>query len=528
MRVSPSLRAPLRAAAVLSAALVLASCSSIAPDSAPPGTDDDATANLEATVTYGGVVTPSSLDPHKGVTENDLPFLRYIYDTLTTVDETGAPEPFLAESWELAEDGSTFTMTMREGATFVDGAAVDAAAVAANFERMLNDPDSTVAYVLAPIVESAEVVDELTVQLNLIGPGGALPTLLASRAGMMVSPAGLEDPESLATTPLGAGAFALNNAVPGSRYSLERRDDYWDEDAYRYKNLEYLIQVDTATRLNALQAGESTLTAVVGPQKDEAEAADLSTWQSAGASLGFTRFSMNTQRSEFEDKRVRQAMNAAVNREQIAETLYSGQCQPGAQPFPEGYFAHSDALDDAAWSTYDPDLAEELLADAGLADGFSFTAVVPSLSIYQNVAQVMQSNFAEVGITMELEVMDATQARQNFVNGSADALVGTYGGGTDPGLYATSAYSPNSGDNPGGLTTPNMAELIAGTQRSIDIADRKAAYEDLMAEVFEMGPAQIVICHAIGVHAGQPFVHDFDQSGPLGASQGMRDMWVSQ
>src|SRR5699024_3458280 len=126
--------------------------------------------------------------------------------------------------------------------------------------------------------------------------------------------------------------------------------------------------------------------------------------QADDASLSFTRLSMNSERSEFGDKRVRQAMSAAINREAISQTLYSGQCVPAAQPFPVGYFAHSDALDDSEWSTYDPDFATDLLADAGIGDGFSFTAFVTSRSIYQNVAQVIQSNPAEVGMTMELEV----------------------------------------------------------------------------------------------------------------------------
>ena len=518
---------PIRAVVALSAVLLLASCS--APSTTPPpGASSDATADRTATVTYAGLVTPSNLDPHRGVTENDIPFLRYIYDTLTTVNAEGAPAPFLAESWELSEDGKTFTLVLREGATFVDGEPVDAAAVAANLDRMINDLNSTVAYILGPIIASSEVVDERTVQLNLQAPGGALPTIFASRTGMMVSPKALANPESLAITPAGAGAFELVANVPGSSYSLERRDDYWDEDAYQYKKLEYLIQVDTSTRLNALQAGETTLTSVVGAQKQEAEAAGLNTWLMESPGTAFARMSLNSSRSEFGNKLVRQAMNAAIDRQGISTTLYAGQCIPSAQPYPAGYFAHSDTVDDSGWSTYDPDLAKKLLAEAGLAKGFAFTAVVPTLSIYNNTALVLQANLAEVGITMNLEVLDATQARQAFVTGSADALVGVYGGSTDPGLYAMSAYSPKSGDNPGGLTTPNMAKLIEDTQRSTDIEERGDAYDALMEEVFEMGPAQIAICAPLGVHAGQKTVHEFNQTPSLGASAAMRKMWVTE
>ena len=519
---------PFRAVVALSAVLLLASCS--APSTTPTaGASADAgTADLTATVTYAGLVTPSHLDPHRGVTENDIGFLRYIYDTLTTVTPEGAPAPFLAESWELSEDGKTFTITMRKGATFVDGEPVDAAAVAANFDRMITDPASTVAYILAPIIESTEVVDDLTVKLNLKGPGGGLPTILASRPGMMISPKALANTESLALTPAGAGAFELVANVPGSSYSMVRRDDYWDKDAYKYKNLEYLIQVDTSTRMNALQAGETTMTSVVGAQLQEAQAAGLSTWEMEEPGTAFARMSLNSARSEFGNKLVRQAMNLATDREGIATTLYGGYCIPSAQPYPDGYFAHGDTVDDSGWSSYDPARAKKLLAEAGLADGFSFTAVVPTLSIYNNTALVLQQNLAAVGITMNLEVLDATQARQAFVTGSADALVGVYGGSTDPGLYAMSAYSPKSGDNHGGLTTDKMAGLIADTQRSTDIDERSAAYDVLMEEVFEMGPAQIAICAPLGLHAGQTTVQNFVQTPSLGASAAMRNTWVTK
>ncbi|MBY6410837.1 hypothetical protein HQ346_03800 [Rhodococcus sp. BP-252] len=462
----------------------------------------------DATVIYGQIVVPSSLDPHRGVTENDLPLLTVIYDRITDVDTDGNPIPMLAESWELDDENSSFILNMRAGATFSDGTPVDAAAVKANIDRILTDPQSTIKSQIDKTIGSVDVLDERTVRLNLVGPGGSLPTLLASRPGMLVSPAALGNTD-LDQKPVGAGAFTMTSSIPGTEYHFDRRPDYWDDDAYRFSKLTFLIQLDTATRMNSLQAGESTMTGVVGPQKEEAKAGGLQVFTSDGASTSMARISLNTARSEFGEKAVRQAMNLAIDRAAISRVLYSGDCVPGAQPYPEGYFAHSDALDDSGWSDYDPDRARELLADAGLADGFTFTAAVPSLSIYQNNAQVVQQNLADIGIDMRIEVMDATQARARFVTGEADALVGQYGGGTDPGLYVSSAYLPTGGDNPGKLTTERMGELYAATARSTDVEERKAAYEDLLAEAFEMGPAQIVLCHSVASVASQGNVGNY-------------------
>ncbi|WP_020111005.1 ABC transporter substrate-binding protein [Rhodococcus sp. 114MFTsu3.1] len=486
-----------RALAILTVCAVSTACAGI-----DQRTFDANALDRDATVVYGQIVVPSSLDPHRGVTENDLPLLAVIYDRITDVDTDGNPVPMLAESWELDEENATFTLKIRAGATFSDGTPVDAAAVKVNIDRILNDPQTTIKGQIDKTIGSVDVVDDSTVRFDLVGPGGALPTLLASRPGMLISPAALGNTD-LDQNPVGAGAFRMTSSIPGTAYHFERRPDYWDDDAYRYSKLTFLIQLDTATRMNSLQAGESTMTGVVGPQKEEAKAGGLQVFTSEGASTSMARISLNSARSEFGNKQVRQAMNLAIDRAAISRVLYSGDCIPGAQPYPEGYFAHSDALDDSGWSSYDPDRARALLDDAGLPDGFTFTAAVPSLSIYQNNAQVVQQNLADVGIDMRIEVMDATQARARFVTGEADALVGQYGGGTDPGLYAQSAYLPGGGDNPGRLTTDRMAELYDATARSTDVDERKSAYEDLLAEAFDMGPAQIVLCHSVASVASQ-------------------------
>jgi len=110
---------PIRATIALGAVLVLASCSG--GGTPAPSESSTAVADRTATVVIGGQITPSHLDPHRGVTENDIGMLRYWYDTLTTVVGNGEAAPFLAESWELSDDGKTFTLKLREGLTFVDG-----------------------------------------------------------------------------------------------------------------------------------------------------------------------------------------------------------------------------------------------------------------------------------------------------------------------------------------------------------------------------------------------------------------------
>ncbi|MET0199461.1 MAG: ABC transporter substrate-binding protein, partial [Rhodococcus fascians] len=272
-----------RALAILTVCAVSTACAGI-----DQRTFDANALDRDATVVYGQIVVPSSLDPHRGVTENDLPLLAVIYDRITDVDTDGNPVPMLAECWELDEENATFTLKMRAGATFSDGTPVDAAAVKVNIDRILNDPQTTIKGQIDKTIGSVDVVDDSTVRFDLVGPGGALPTLLASRPGMLISPAALGNTD-LDQNPVGAGAFRMTSSIPGTAYHFERRPDYWDDDAYRYSKLTFLIQLDTATRMNSLQAGESTMTGVVGPQKEEAKAGGLQVFTSEGASTSMAR-----------------------------------------------------------------------------------------------------------------------------------------------------------------------------------------------------------------------------------------------
>lgn len=439
-------------------------------------------------------VSPTSLDPHRGASEYDLIYLWPVYDRLTFLNADGEVQPMLAESWTLADDGSTFTMKLREGVTFSDGEKFDGDSVRVNLDRVVNDPRSSIAEQLNGVVESVEVIDDHTVQLNLDGPGGALPQILGSRAGMMVSPAAIDNPD-LDQNPVGTGAFVMTEKDPGARYVYERRDDYWDEDAYPYAGMELVVQSNDATRLNGVRSGQLDATFIREQQKPEAEAAGLEV--TGGKRLSFYSMSLNTARSKFGDRNVRQALSLAMDRQAIADGVFGGGCEPGIQPFPEGYFAHGDDVPEKDWMGRDVERAKELLAKAGASD-LTFTALVPNITGYQSMAQVLQQQYAEAGITMELQVVDAAQASTLFNDGSADAVVGSFGGGTDPSVYTSMTYLPEGSNNPGGLSSPDMQRLHFEAMESVDTEERAEVYDELFAEVFEVGPAEQIVCFRTG------------------------------
>jgi len=463
------------------------------------GTPTSSASDPNAKFVWSFSVGPATLDPQLGTSEYDLRLMWPVYDRLTYINESGEVEPMLAESWQLADDGSSFTLKLRPGVTFSDGAPLTAEAVKASIERGLTEARGAAFQQLASVVATVDAVDELTVRLNLRGPGGTLPFFLGGRAGIIVSPEALNNPD-LDRAPVGAGAFVLTESEPGVRYVYERRDDYWDPNAYRFASMELLIQADDSTRLNAVRSGQQDATFIRETQVAEAEASGLQTI--SGPRLSFYSLELNSSRSEFDDPLVRQALSIAADRERINEGIFAGRCRPTIQPFPEGYFAHSDTLSTQEWGTFDPERARGLLAQAGLAGGFRFTAIVPSITGYQTLAQVLQEQYANIGVTMDIQVVDAAQAGTLFTAGSADAVIGSFAGDVDPSIYTGSTYLAGP-RNPGGLTNPDIQRLHSEALQSTDLEQRGALYAELLDAVYAQGPTDIPICFRGGDMAAQ-------------------------
>ena len=448
-------------------------------------------------------VGPATLDPQLGTSEYDLRMMWPVYDRLTYINESGEVEPMLAKSWDLAKDNSTFTLHLREGVTFSDGTPLTAESVKLSLERGLAEDRSAAFQQLDEVVGSIEAVDELTVRLDLTGPAGALPAFLGGRAGMVVSPEALDNPD-LGQVPVGAGAFKLTKSEPGVRYEYTRRDDYWDKDAYKFGKMELLVQADDSTRLNAVRSGQQDATFIRETQVAEAKAAGLQTV--SDPRLSFYSLSLNTSRSEFKNAKVRQALSLATDRPSINKGLFAGRCTVTAQPFPKGYFAHDEDFPKEEWETFNPDRAKNLLAESGLAGGFSFTAIVPSITGYQTLAQVLQEQYAKIGVTMKIKVVDAAQMITLFSAGSVDALVGSFAGDVDPSIYTGSAYLAGP-LNPGGLTSPEIKRLHAAAIESADLEERGDDYAKLLDAVYAQGPSDIPICFRGGDMAARDGVH---------------------
>ncbi|MDH3682616.1 MAG: ABC transporter substrate-binding protein, partial [Acidimicrobiia bacterium] len=282
--------------------------------------------------TYGGTLRvahqfpPISLDPHTGSSGADHQTLYSLYDRLVHFKFDSLEfTPGLATSWEFTDD-TTLVMNLREGVTFHDGTPFNAEAVAYNVDRVQNHPNTKVPADLASI-ESVEIIDDLTVQLNLNRPDSGVVGILSDRAGMMVSPTAAEAAEEkqLNTNPVGTGPFKLAEYSEGDRLLVERNEDYWQEGLPYLDEIEWLFSGGEQAALNGLRAGDVDVALTI---RDFSQVASLESEPGIktirSPSLHTDGCYINDEVAPWDDVRVRQAWSHAMDRDTLADVFTFG------------------------------------------------------------------------------------------------------------------------------------------------------------------------------------------------------------
>ncbi|MEE3100830.1 MAG: ABC transporter substrate-binding protein [Pseudomonadota bacterium] len=443
------------------------------------------------TFTWMYSVGNTSFDPDKITTNNSQMYLYPVYDSLVHIDASGAPNPMLATSWTLSDDGKVLEMTLREGWSYHDGTPFDAASVKANIERSKTLPGSFNANALASIT-SVEVVDARTVRLITEGGAGALIGVLGGSAGMMMSPAVFEAEGQDIKPTGGSGPFRMTRYLPGTSVEYTAVENYWEPDAQNVAKMVFLISGDDNARLNAVTTGAADVTFLRASMYEPAKAAGLTVCQQP--SLSSYNITLNTARSEFGDKRVRMAMNHAIDRSAITQ-LTNGFCQPAAQLFPPFYYASNPEIG-GDFFAYDPEKAKALLAEAGLPDGFSFDLEVINLALYQQIAEVIQFYFDQVGIKMSITPLDIGALGENFsVKKTSDAELSEQKAQSDPSILTAAYYLADGFENPGGYSTDEITQLHLDAMAGATAEERAPIYAKFFAAVAEEAYPQITLCH---------------------------------
>ncbi|WP_194396615.1 ABC transporter substrate-binding protein [Microbacterium atlanticum] len=398
------------AATIAIAALALTGCAAGGDSGSGDGSGGD-------TLTLGAILAPTTLDPAGAEWGNRAPFYQAVFDTLLLATPEGTIEPWLASEWAYNEDNTVLTLTLRDDVTFSDGSELTADVVVKNLQRFKDGTSPDAGYLGS--IASMEAPDDQTVVITLSAPDPAFLNYLTRDPGLIGAEASFESAD-VDTNPVGSGPYVLDTAatVTGTSYVYTKNEDYWNPDAQHYDELVINVLSDPTAALNAIKAGEAN--GVKLSNNDNLAEVEGAGWTVNANELDFQGLLLldraGTMAPELADPKVRQAINFAFDREGLLKAIGADKGTVTTQVFSAASDAYDPELDE--YYTYDPDKAKELLAEAGLADGFTLS--LPSVGVFGTAAPTLiQQQLADVGITVEYTEV----APNNFI---ADLLAPKY------------------------------------------------------------------------------------------------------
>ena len=373
------------------------------------GTGQEAVADEQDLVIAIGA-EPENLDPLKMMSAPAATVAEHMVENLIYLAEDGTLKPALAESWEPAEDGLSWFLNLRQGVSFHDGNPFNAEAVKYNLDRFMAKGDfeggdaAVFAFLLGRVTE-VEVVDEYTVQIHLDDIFAPIASHLSHSFIGMHSPASLE---ALATgdfveAPIGTGPFKYVSWNRGEQFYMEKNADYWGG-APTLDSVTFKFVPEAGSRVIMLETGEAHAIMAVPPteiDRLEAEAGIDVVFQN---SVRVIYIGFNLEEDLFKDVRIRQALNYAINKEAIIQTIFQGVGEPSSAPIVPAIFGYTQA----GPYEYDLERAKDLLAQAGYADGFDLELFHPTGRYSQDstVIEAVQAMLADVGVNASLTTYD--------------------------------------------------------------------------------------------------------------------------
>ena len=389
--------------------------------------------------------------------------------------------PQLATAWETSSDGTKITMELREGVVFHDGTPFNAEAVAANIERSQTLDESRRKSELKSIT-STDVTGEYQIVLNLAGPDATLLAQLADRAGMMVSPtAAAEAGADFGLNPVCSGAFKFEERVAQDKIVLSKFDDYWNADAIHFDSVTFLPIPDTTVRLANLQSGDIDMLERLNATDLTQAEADANIVVDSAVSLGYQAITFNIGNGEKgdnpwgNDKRLRQALSYAIDREALNQVVFEGAFAPGNQAFPPTSPWYNTAL---PVESADMDKAKALLAEAGYPDGLDLEVQVPNSTEPLAVMQVVQAMAAQAGINIKLTSKEFATLLADQSAGDYTASQIGWSGRVDPDGNNHPFVTTDGGINDSKFSDPKMDELLNAARIAPTTEERKAIYDE--------------------------------------------------
>ncbi|MCL1949303.1 MAG: glutathione ABC transporter substrate-binding protein [Turicibacter sp.] len=467
---------------------------------------------------------PVTLDPHG---TNDLVSAvvqNIIFERLVYLNPAGELEPSLATGWTRIDD-RTYEFTIRQDVYFHNGLPMTVEDVAFSLKR------AATATVIAPILgeidpESIEIMDEETIRVGTFEPFVPLLAHLSHTGGNIVSQAAVEYyGERFGQHPVGTGAFKFVEWLAGDFIMLSRFEDYYG-DAPHMDFVEFRNVPEAANRLIELETGEAHIALNIAPNDIPRLESDPNLELYRGTNLRTHYMGMNTTSGPLQDVRVRQAINYAINAEDIIAGILEGVGTLSTGPISQDVWG---ANPDLVPYAHNPERGRELLAEAGYADGFTTTLWVDVDVTRQAIATVIRNQLLEIGITAELQVVEWATLLEATSAGNHDLFILGWTSVTldaDYGIFPLFHSShTGAGGNRAFYNNPEVDRLLELARAESDEARRLAYYHEIQEIIVHDAPwAFLYVGEAvIGMNAN---LRGF-QPNPNGHHR-VTDVWFEQ
>jgi peptide/nickel transport system substrate-binding protein len=398
--------------AVLVTPGILAACGGGDEGGGTGGGETGGTTKKGGTFTMARNEEPLSLDPIVPSDNGSIWVIYQMFDQLTTVNEDSSDVvPSLAESWDVSEDGLTYTFQIRSGVKFHDGSPMTIDDVVFSLQRVF-DPKGSGYSFLFGVVEGVKSLDDATVEVSLSEPyTPLLQNLNVFPASIIPQKAYEADPEGFGQKPIGTAPFKLKEFAKGRQVHLVRNEFYWKPDRPHLDEVIIPYVTDDNTRILKVQAGEVDAAVNIPYAQIEQLDAQDEIDVKIEPLYRFDGMWLNHAKAPLDDPKVRQALNYATDKESMLKSIYFDKVEIANHMMPKMKYWR----DDVAAYEYDPEKGKSLIQSSKVPDGFKLPIVVPTGDvIIQQLAQIIKESYAAIGVDVQITNLDIGTAYTNF------------------------------------------------------------------------------------------------------------------
>ncbi len=453
------------------------------------------------TLTFAQESDLRTLDPLTSTQLVERTVMYQIYESLVTIDTKLDIKPGLATSWTISNDGLSYTFQLRSGVKFHDGSVLDATAVKANFDRILNAPSSPRKTELASLA-SVDAQGASAIVMHLKKPDATLLAQLVDRAGMILSPAAIQKGgSSFGLSPLGAGTgpFQFVEWKRDDHLTIKKNPDYWGAKAH-LDQIVYKPIVNDDARTTGLKTGDFDAVRLLANKDVASVKSDSSLVYKQQAGIGFGGFEVNHSKAPFSDKAKAQAVALAIDRSQILRNVFFGVGAVSNGPIPPSSWAYDP--NEKIYNAVDVNKAR------AMANGLSFSLKVTNNPDSIQEGTLIKDELAKAGITVTVQPEEFGQLLTESEAQNFDASLVGWSGRIDPDGNMYQWFHTGGGNNDGKYSNLDVDKLLEDARTTTDQGKRKSLYDQAQKLVVQ-DAAYVFINHPPSTEVHSNKVHGF-------------------